>query len=100
MFSKSLLAGLAGIVMAAAAAVPAHASQWVQLGEQTVGRNVDKDIYYVGTDEGRYEALRFRVFGNRVAFAEARVFYGNGTSEGKRLPSTTAATGDESGVLR
>ena len=81
MFSKSLLAGLAGIVMAAAAAVPAHASQWVELGEQTVGRNVDKDVYYVGADEGRYEALRFRVLGNRVAFAEARVFYGNGTSE-------------------
>ena len=81
MFNKSLLAGLAGIVMAAAAAVPAYASQWVELGEQTVGRNVDKDVYYVGADEGRYEALRFRVLGNRVAFAEARVFYGNGTSE-------------------
>jgi hypothetical protein len=81
MFKRSLLAGLAGLVVAAAAAVPAQAKQWVMLGQQTVGLNTDKDVYYVGADEGRYDALRFRVLGNRVAFAEARVFYGNGSSQ-------------------
>ena len=81
MLRRSFLAGLAGIAMAAVATIPAHADQWVMLGQQSVGLNPDKDVFYVGTDEGRYEALRFRVLGNRVAFAEARVFYGNGTSE-------------------
>ena len=83
-------------------AVPAHASQWVQLGEKTVGRNTDRDIVYVGSDEGRYEALRFRVLGNRVAFAEARVVYGNGTSEsldrqGARRPGETTQAYDLAG---
>ena len=81
MFRKSILAGLAGLAITAVAAIPAQANQWVQLGEQTVGHSADRDIVYVGGEEGRYEALRFRVFGNRVAFAEARVFYGNGSSE-------------------
>jgi hypothetical protein len=88
MFRRTFLAGLAGIAMAAVATIPAQAhpiptqdDQWVMLGQQGVGLNPDKDIIYVGTDEGRYEALRFRVLGNRVAFAEVRVFYGNGTSE-------------------
>src|SRR6476661_4373838 len=81
MLRRSFLAGLAGIAMAAVATIPAHADQWVMLGQQSVGLNPDKDVFYVGTDEGRYEALRFRVLGNRVAFAEARVVYGNGTSE-------------------
>ncbi len=81
MLRRSFLAGLAGIAVAAVATIPAHADQWVMLGQQSVGLNPDKDVFYVGTDEGRYEALRFRVLGNRVAFAEARVFYGNGTSE-------------------
>jgi len=81
MFRRSFLAGLAGIAITAVAVIPAQANQWVQLGEQTVGHNTDRDIVYIGADEGRYEALRFRVFGNRVAFAEARVVYGNGMSE-------------------
>jgi len=81
MFRRTFLAGLAGIAMSAVATIPAHADQWVMLGQQSVGLNPDKDVFFVGTDEGRYEALRFRVLGNRVAFAEARVFYGNGSSE-------------------
>ena len=81
MLRNSILAGLAGVAIAAFATVPAQANQWVELGEQTVGHNADRDVVYVGGDEGRYEALRFRVLGNRVAFAEVRVLYGNGTSE-------------------
>ena len=81
MFRRTFLAGLAGIAMAAVATIPAHANEWVMLGQQSVGLNPDKDVFYVGGDEGRYEALRFRALGNRVAFAEVRVIYGNGTSE-------------------
>src|ERR1700682_6165352 len=88
MFRRTFLAGLAGIAMTAVATIPAHAhpiptqdDQWVMLGQQGVGLNPDRDVFYVGPDQGRYEALRFRVLGNRVAFAEVRVFYGNGTSE-------------------
>jgi hypothetical protein len=80
MFPKAILAGLAGIVIAVAA-LPAQAAQWVQLGEQTVRHSADRDTLYVGSYEGRYEALRFRVLGNEVAFAEVRVIYGNGSSE-------------------
>ena len=81
MISKSLLAGFAGVITTAALSLPAQAREWVQLGEQTVNRHTDRDILYVGSDEGRYEALRFRALGNDVAFAEVRVIYGNGSSE-------------------
>jgi hypothetical protein len=80
MLRKSILAGLAGIAITLAA-VPAQAREWVDLGEQTVNRHADRDILYVGRDEGRFSALRFRAIGNDVAFAEVRVLYGNGTSE-------------------
>jgi hypothetical protein len=82
MFRRSFLAGLAGIVVAAAAAFPAQAAtQWVMVGEQTVSTHSDRDVLVLGADEGRYEALKFQVFGNRVAFGEVKVVYGNGTSE-------------------
>jgi hypothetical protein len=81
MLRKSILAGVAGISLAVMATAPARADQWVKVGEQTVGLKTDRDVYYLGADEGRYEALRFRVLGNSVAFAEARVFFGNGTNQ-------------------
>jgi len=88
MFRRTFLAGIAGIVVAAIATIPAHAhplppqdDQWVMLGQQGVGLNPDRDVFYVGPDRGSFDALRFRVLGNQVAIAEARVFYGNGTSE-------------------
>ena len=80
MFRKSILAGFAGIALVAAA-LPAQARDWVQLGEQTVNRRTDRDVLYVGAGGGQYEALRFRAVGNDVAFAEVRVVYGNGTPE-------------------
>jgi hypothetical protein len=83
MFRRSFLAGLAGIVVASAAALPAQATstRWVMLGEQTVSTHADRDVLVLGADEGRFEALKFQVFGNRVAFAEVRVVFGNGTSQ-------------------
>ena len=88
MFRKSLLAGLAGIVVAATAAVPAQAhrgeftpARWVELGEQMVSTRTDRDVMILGADEGRFEALKFQVFGNRVAIAEVKVVFGNGDSQ-------------------
>jgi hypothetical protein len=81
--TKLALSVLAGILVAAATAVPAQASntEWVTVGEQTVSTRTDQDVLVLGTDEGRYEALKFEVFGNRVAFARVKVVYGNGESE-------------------
>src|SRR5262245_6020258 len=82
MLRRSFLAGLAGLSIAAFAVVPAaRADNWVLLGQQTVGLNPDKDVYHVGVEEGRFNALRFRALGNRVNVAEVRVFYGDGTVE-------------------
>src|SRR5262245_5699096 len=85
MFRRSFLTALTGFVVAAAAAVPARAhapvftpTKWVELGEQTVSSRADRDVLILGADEGRYEALKFKVFGNRVAIAQVKVVFGNG----------------------
>jgi len=88
MLRRTCLAGLAGLSIAAFAAVPAKADQWVLLGQRTVGISPDRDVFQVGGEEGRFNALRFRALGNRVAVAEVRVFYGNGTSESSTSAST------------
>jgi hypothetical protein len=82
MLRRTVLAGFAGIAAAAALSImPAAADQWILIGQQKVGKLADKDVYLVGADKGQFSALKFRVTGNRVAVAEVRVFYGNGTSE-------------------
>ena len=81
MLRRTFLAGLAGLSMAAVASVPAKADQWVLLGQQTVGTSVDHDVFQVGGEEGRFNALRFRALGNGVNVGEVRVFYGNGSNE-------------------
>src|SRR5262245_56732928 len=81
MLRRTFLAGLAGLSIAAFAAVPARADQWVLLGQVTVGLNPDKDVFHVGGEEGRFNALRFRALGNRVNVVEVRVHYGNGEIE-------------------
>jgi hypothetical protein len=88
MLRRSFLTGLAGIVVAAAAGLPAQAylpdftpTKWVELGEQTVSSRADRDVLILGADEGRYEALKFQVFGNRVAIAQVKVVFANGQSQ-------------------
>lgn len=82
MLRRTLLAGFAGLAAAAAFTItPAAADQWILIGQQKVGKLADKDVYPIGLDKGQFSALKFRVTGNRVAIAEVRVFYGNGTSE-------------------
>jgi hypothetical protein len=81
MLRKVLLAGLTGLSLAAFAATPAKADRWVMVGQTTVGSNPDKDVFDIGGEEGRFNALKFKALGGRVAVAEVRVFYGNNTSE-------------------
>ena len=88
MFRRSFLTALTGFVAAAAAAVPTHAhtpdftpTRWVELGEQVVSTRADRDVLILGADEGRYEAITFQVFGNRVAIAQVKVVFGNGQSQ-------------------
>lgn len=79
---KAGLAGFAALALSFVHAAPASAGgQWVLVGQQPVAKNVDHDTFAVGWGNGRYDALRFRVLGNRVAVGQVRVFYGNGTSE-------------------
>lgn len=57
------------------------AGKWVHLGTERVGTRPDKDIVYVGRDEGRFEKLMLKVTGGDVHVGDVKVVYGNGTSE-------------------
>jgi Protein of unknown function (DUF2541) len=81
MLKSSLLSGLAGLSLLALASAPASANTWTLLGQQQVGFDVDKDVFHVGREEGRFDALRFRVIGNKVIVADVIVHYGNGTTQ-------------------
>lgn len=76
-----LMAGLVALAISATSILPASAGQWVLVGQRTVERNVDRDTIQVGGAHGRFDALRFSVFGNRVAVADVKVIYRNGTHE-------------------
>ena len=82
MLTKSMLSAAAAVsFLALAAAAPAQANAWVNLGVQNVEFNTDRDVFYVGWDAGRFDSLRFKVMGNQVAIADVIVFYGNGSQE-------------------
>lgn len=81
MFRSSLKAGITALALSFASVLPAGAGQWVLVGQQAVSKHVDFDTFAVGWGAGRYDALRFRVLGNRVAVGDVRVYYGNGTTE-------------------
>jgi hypothetical protein len=51
---------------------------WVQLGCQSVGFAVDRDVIKVGRREGRFKAIRLIAHGNRVNMLSLRVVYANG----------------------
>jgi hypothetical protein len=56
-------------------------SGWELLGKEVVGPDVKTDTIPVGRQEGRFEAIRLRVFRSDVAFHDIRVVYGNGESD-------------------
>lgn len=89
----SIAARWAGIVsllglLATAIAVPADAQRrgggfgqpaedWVSLGEQRVGFQVDRDTIQVGRQEGRFRAIRLNVRDNDIFLVSMRIFYRN-----------------------
>jgi hypothetical protein len=81
MLRKAFLAGLAGLSMVVFTALPAKADEWALIGERKAGLNPDRDVFNIGSSEGRFSALKFRALGNSVAVAEVRVFFKNGTSQ-------------------
>ena len=53
-------------------------ARWEQLGCQKVGFTTDKDVVRVGRGEGRFNAIRLRVAGNKVHMMDLKVVYANG----------------------
>jgi hypothetical protein len=78
MFRITLLAGATVLLSAIA---PANATTWRLLGTQAASASADHDTFYVGRSAGRFGALKFRVLDRRIALADVKVIYGNGSSE-------------------
>lgn len=78
MFRIALLAGATALLSAIA---PASATTWRLLGTQTASASADHDTFYIGRSAGRFGALKFRVLDRRIALADVKVIYGNGSSE-------------------
>jgi hypothetical protein len=51
---------------------------WEELGCQSVGFIVDRDVIKVGRREGRFKAIKLGVFGNSVFITDLKVVYANG----------------------
>jgi hypothetical protein len=69
-----IIGALAGVGLAPVAAQ----ARWEQLGCQKVGFTTDKDVVRVGRGEGRFNAIRLRVAGNKVHMMDLKVVYANG----------------------
>jgi hypothetical protein len=67
-----------GVVADASAQPRPGRDVWVQLGCQTVGFTVDRDVIRVGRREGRFKAIRLIANGNRVNMIDLKVVYANG----------------------
>lgn len=57
---------------------PAPSPQWVLLGCQSVGFNIDRDVIRVGRREGAFKAIRLKASGNDIFMFDLKVVYGNG----------------------
>lgn len=58
---------------------------WEELGCAAVSFSKDRDIIPVGRREGRFKAIRLRVFGNDIDIDRVRVIYGNGQPDELRV---------------
>jgi hypothetical protein len=81
MFATLRKSSFVALALSFAAVLPVHADQWTLLGQQKAGFNADVDTFRVGAGKGRFEALKLRALDNRVAVADVKVHYANGTSE-------------------
>lgn len=74
-------------VLAALFTLPALArddrrdEQWVILGEQTVGFNVDRDVIRVGREEGSFSRIRIEARNNDIFLYSATVVFGSGAEQ-------------------
>lgn len=76
-----IAAAFALTVAPAAAQRRGPANDWVKLGEQRVGFNVDRDSIQVGRQEGRFRALKLVVRGADIFMIDMKVIYANGEAE-------------------
>ena len=83
---RALLLGAAVLLLVAA---PAHAqrqtAQWVLLGTQTVGFQVDRDTIEVGRNAGRFDKIRFRVKDSDIFFISVAIIFASGERQDVQL---------------
>ena len=66
---------------------------WEQLGCQKVGFINDRDVISVGRKEGRFNAIRLNVRGNRIHLLDLKVIYGNGQPDDLQVRRRISAGG-------
>ncbi len=67
---------------------------WEQLGCQSVGFLVDRDVVKVGRREGTFKAIRLEVSGNTVFMNDLKVVYANGAPDDIQVRSEIRAGGE------
>lgn len=70
-----LFSSIGGLFLAP---MPAHASQWIRLGERRVNLLADFDTIPVGYGDGFFSHIRLEVRGNDVFIGNIRVVFSNG----------------------
>lgn len=81
----ALVAAIAAMVAMPAEARRAPPSNWVLLGEQTVGFRVDRDTINIGDGNARFSQLRIEAENNDVFMLAIRLVYQNGYAEDFRV---------------
>lgn len=71
---------------------------WVDLGQRTVGWNVDRDEIPVTVAEGRFTKLRFKVSGHKIHLLRVKIVYAQGDPT-DLTPDVELAAGAMSPVL-
>lgn len=69
---------LIALFLTSLATQPVQASGWTVLGEKKVSRRTETDTIHVGTREGLFRKIQFKVRGADVDFKRVIVHYRNG----------------------
>ncbi len=88
---------VAALVLALVWIVPgvASAQEWESLGRQKASPGIDRDVIKLNRNDGPYTALKFRVSGNSVTIFNARVVYGDGSTQDLPVSNLTIRPGEE-----
>lgn len=65
--------------------IEAPIKKWVRMGSKKVSFKLDKDVIYVGGQEGRFDKLKVLVTGGNINMHKMIVEYGNGTKDNIQL---------------